>query len=462
MSRRIVSSGVGFVLLGVLLAPSMLSSQIFRQGAWVSQVGGQFLHSIIVADVNGDGYGDLLLANGGVGVALGHGGGTFDTVQTYISNVSFIAAADLNGDGKIDVVASGTTVRVLMGNGDGTFQSPVEIDPGNFEQVVLGDVNGDGKLDVVAISGSTIGVWLGNGDGTFGLGQYSSPTGGAAQIAIGDVNGDGLADLLVINSAGAGVLLSNGDGTFQAVQNYGTGGEGPIAIAAADITGDGKPDLIVLNKCSSTGNCATGILGVLAGNGDGTFQPAVSSSTLATQPHAMAVTQAYGVLVAECTTHVLRCGPRMPGRVGILRAGRVIGTGGLDADLVTIGNIKGYGDPDLVVGLGCCAVSVHFAADRVLVNQNIVSSPNPSVAGQAVTFTATLTATGPWANSVPTGYVRFMNGRHCLGRATINQRVATFTTTALPVGTLSITGKYVAQWPWQGTSTTITQVVNSP
>ena len=42
------------------------------------------------------------------------------------------------------------------------------------------------------------------------------------------------------------------------------------------MNGDGHPDLIVANECASSSNCSNGIVGVLLGNGDGTFQAAVS------------------------------------------------------------------------------------------------------------------------------------------------------------------------------------------
>jgi len=77
-----------------------------------------------------------------------------------------------------------------------------------------------------------------------------------------------------------GVLLGNGDGTFGAAVSYGSGGQGSSSVAVADVNGDGKPGLAVANFCASTnGNCgvgAAGIVGVLLGNGDGTFQPAVT------------------------------------------------------------------------------------------------------------------------------------------------------------------------------------------
>src|SRR5208337_915030 len=78
------------------------------------------------------------------------------------------------------------------------------------------------------------------------------------------------------------VLLSNGDGTFQPAVSYGSGGYYATSVAVADVNGDGKLDVLVANWCPSNPcpnppgvNGTTGVIGVLLGNGDGTFQPAV-------------------------------------------------------------------------------------------------------------------------------------------------------------------------------------------
>ena len=72
------------------------------------------------------------------------------------------------------------------------------------------------------------------------------------------------------------VLLGNGDGTFQAAMSYGSGGQDAYSVAVEDVNGDGKPDLLVANYCADS-NCLTnGSVGVLLGNGDGTFRAAVT------------------------------------------------------------------------------------------------------------------------------------------------------------------------------------------
>ncbi|MGC1961612.1 MAG: VCBS repeat-containing protein [Candidatus Sulfotelmatobacter sp.] len=287
--------------------------------------GGFSATSVAVADVNGDGKPDLLVANtcasygdcynGTVGVLLGNGDGTFKPAVTYPSGgygADFIVVADVNGDGKLDLVvahqcvsystcatpSSIGVVGVLLGNGDGTFQPALTYDSGGYLgiAVAVADVNGDGKPDLLvsnlcasyttACSSGTVGVLLGNGNGTFqpavtyGSGGYNqfgrSPE--LATLAVSDVNGDGKPDILVPNQCASsancnngtvGVLLGNGDGTFQAAVTYDSGGSFPDSVAVADVNGDGRPDLLVANTISFS-------VSVLLGNGDGTFQTAVS------------------------------------------------------------------------------------------------------------------------------------------------------------------------------------------
>jgi hypothetical protein len=71
----------------------------------------------------------------------------------------------------------------------------------------------------------------------------------------------------------------------------------------------------------------------------------------------------------------------------------------------------------------------------------VVSSANPSTAGQAVTFTATVTANAP-GGGTPTGTVDFFDGATLLGSATLNAGMASFTTSTLSVGAHNISVAY--------------------
>jgi hypothetical protein len=93
----------------------------------------------------------------------------------------------------------------------------------------------------------------------------------------------------------------------------------------------------------------------------------------------------------------------------------------------------------------------------------VVSSQNPSVTGQSVTFTATVTPTAPGAGT-PTGTVQFKDGGVNMGApAAMAGGVATFTTTTLGVGAHSITAVYSGDANFtSSTSGTLTQNVNQP
>ncbi|MBF9239807.1 T9SS type A sorting domain-containing protein [Hymenobacter sp. BT683] len=102
------------------------------------------------------------------------------------------------------------------------------------------------------------------------------PTGGAGtpyKVVAADVNGDGRPDAIVANSTTStvGVLLGNGDGTFRTVTTYSVGANRlPYSVAVADVNGDSWPDIVTANNVLNFG------VSVLLGNGNGTFRAAVS------------------------------------------------------------------------------------------------------------------------------------------------------------------------------------------
>jgi uncharacterized repeat protein (TIGR01451 family) len=142
--------------------------------------------------------------------------------------------------------------------------------------IVSGDFNGDGKLDLAVLNNSSgdVSVLLGNGDGTFKAAitaTISRSGSGPTAIVAGDFNGDKKLDIVVINSGDPqegtpglmNLLLGNGNGTFQPPIQI-QAGKDPFSLTVADLNGDNKLDLIV-------GDHSNASLTILLGKGDGTF-----------------------------------------------------------------------------------------------------------------------------------------------------------------------------------------------
>jgi uncharacterized protein (DUF2141 family) len=286
--------------------------------------GGQSAFSVSLADVNGDGKLDLVVANGcdktncslgGVGVLLGKGDGTFKPPVTYSSGVpsvygSRVAVGDLNGDGKLDLAVATTgvgcgngcppgLVAVLLGRGNGTFKKAKTYPTGGFDAigwVVIADLNGDKKPDLVVANycaneckypptAGSVSVLLGKGNGTFHPAKtYPSGGSGTASVAVADLNKDGKPDILVANcgpfacgpgspGGNVGVLLGKGNGTFKSAVNY-PAANSPFDVVAADVNGDGKLDIVVSNWGTPNAAVNDGAVTVLQGKGNGTFRPA--------------------------------------------------------------------------------------------------------------------------------------------------------------------------------------------
>jgi hypothetical protein len=86
----------------------------------------------------------------------------------------------------------------------------------------------------------------------------------------------------------------------------------------------------------------------------------------------------------------------------------------------------------------------------------VKSNRNPSNAGRAVTFTATVSP------SAATGAVQFFDGAVLMGTATLSGGKATFTTSSLSTGSHSITAQYGGSANYSGsTSAVLTQTVSS-
>ncbi len=268
-----------------------------------------------MADVNGDGYPDLIVPGSSTtyNVLLGSAAGTYNvasTIQVPASITLFgktitgatvssdAAVADLNGDGKPDLVfvddglnpytATGNASNLLpvyfvsLGNGDGTFKPPVayafpQVAPSNDYDINLG------------VAGPMVGVTTSSGraDLVFSFADV--------------VGGTSVADPYV---TGFLVLAGNGDGTFSAtpiVTTTSSSATVPVALnpqpisALVDVNGDKKLDLFNLLNTFTVANGGSNQLQLLLGNGDGTFKTPTNVNVTTSGT----TTSTYSVLVTD-------------------------------------------------------------------------------------------------------------------------------------------------------------------
>jgi hypothetical protein len=210
-------------------------------------------------------YATVELGNGKGGFKFGSQFGNFAVTTQF-------AVGDFNGDGKLDVAVADTDnglISIFLGNGDGAFTHLVDYGQAALN-IEAADFNGDGRLDLATDNGDGISVFLGNGDGTFqGATKVASVSGGCvfgSPLLVSDFNRDGKFDLAFCDDTQIGILLGNGDGTFQAPVYYDAGQNGDFTFAAGDFRSKGVTDFVISHDGTDYN------FYVMYGNGDGTFQ----------------------------------------------------------------------------------------------------------------------------------------------------------------------------------------------
>ena len=122
----------------------------------------------------------------------------------------------------------------------------------------------------------------------------------------------------------------------------------------------------------------------------------------------------------------------------------------------TLGGVWGSSFSN-VFAVGLFSTILHYpeqAGLTISTTTTVASSANPSVYGQSVTFTATVTGTGA------TGTVTFEDGSTTLGSATLSSGTATYSTSTLSVSSHSITAIYSGDTNFAGsTSSALAQTI---
>ncbi|MBN2432530.1 MAG: VCBS repeat-containing protein [Acidobacteria bacterium] len=180
------------------------------------------------------------------------------TLRTAMTD---FALADLNGDGYADLLAVERSRNLLswaLGQSDGTFVRTGQAGLAGAEPatIVAGDISGDSRPDVlVGDDSGLLNVYLWEDLFGPGAGKAAAPlspsrrhklAGVPSDSLLRDVNNDGIADFLYTSEANQALLIAYG-AHFQTTDSY-PAGTTPTALAAADFDGNDAPDVVVVSR----------------------------------------------------------------------------------------------------------------------------------------------------------------------------------------------------------------------
>lgn len=314
------------------------------------------------------------------------------------SNPYGIAVGDLDGDGKGDMVVanySNNTISIYRNTSSagtitsGSFALKVDLPAGvNPQRVAIGDIDGDGKLDIAVANygSSSVSVFRNTSSvGVINAGSFASAVDYAAgaspsAIQIGDLDGNGKPELVVSNYLSSTLSIYTNTGSVGQITPASltrtdvSTGVNPWSVAIGDLDADGWPDLV-------SADAGSGTLTVLKNNssfenvsfsvafsfpaGSLPYGVSIGDLDLDTKPDLVVINQ------NDNTISVFR-NTSTPGVLdGTSFAAKVDFATGLTPFGISIGDIDGNGKPELVV--------TNEASNTISVFRNV------STAGQITT-----------------------------------------------------------------------------
>jgi hypothetical protein len=257
-------------------------AESFSAGA-VQNLGSASIRSVTAGDVNNDGALDIVVGTGaGQPVQVFFGDALRETCQCQrdflIAPISVpdtgsnegVALADFDGNGALDIVIAngGGQADTVYGNdGAGNFILIATLDPSNGQDVAVGDFNGDGNMDIAVAATSPNPVYFGNGNGGFTL-HTTLGNADSYGVAVGRMDANGRDDLVFANvGSDSRVWTKNAGAGFTSRDLLPIGDS--VSVAAADLNSDGQSDLLFGRVPTGVGDIPSNP--VLLNEGTGTF-----------------------------------------------------------------------------------------------------------------------------------------------------------------------------------------------
>lgn len=222
---------------------------------WPRATGGDVSATPAVGDLSGDGDLEIVVGSeDGMLWAWEHTGTVVAgwPVALGAPVEATAALADLDGDGTLEaIVAAGTQIHVIGVSGSEKVGFPAGLSgSAGARGAAVGDLDGDGALEIVQATSTTLHAFRANGAAfSGGWPKASAGTTSSLRRAPILVDLDGDTDLEVVVGGGAGsgsVEAYHGDGSVVAGWPKATSAECGGAIAAGDLDGDGAPEVVAV------------------------------------------------------------------------------------------------------------------------------------------------------------------------------------------------------------------------
>ena len=349
-----------------------------------------------------------------------------------------------------DVVLCTATVTAGQATCD-TSALPLGTD--TVDVVYSGDATyaGSSTTTSVTVSQASTATTLGSSENPANIGDTVTYTATVTPLAPGSGTPTGNVEFLangtpIAACGGATGVALDGSGSATCDQSYGSPGSIPI-------------DATYLGDANYTGSSAATLTQVVSPDRSTTTASASPSATVFGQPTTITATVTPGATGTVTFTG--------PGDVVLCTATVSAGTATCDTSVLPVGTdtvtVAYSGDGTY----GPSSTTTTVTVSRAATTTAVVSSANPSSAGDSVTYTATVGPVAPGAGT-PTGFVRFTDDGTpvvaCGGTFGVvldGSAQATCAETYATAGSHAIVATYLGDTDFSGsTSSTLTQVVD--